>query len=325
MPLSLDNKATLSRSRRWFYLSRSIGTLWLTAIVSTGCAGKYSKEAFVKAEVSNVVPGGSADWSLTLAGPKLQTLLGFFPELGKWNAWHGAWVGGTKVVLFRPDGSTVRIYTNLDSDTWSRDAGDWPLKPEYDQFIAEELKAQGQSAQGQRAERDYARKAQQRKNAIKEEQRNEADRQRWLDAMPPSLKPLWPTESLDGPSDTAPLHRALVKAVPDEPDRIRALLSWYGSGSGPWSGFPSYEVAAENLLLKYPTPAIVAAIEGRELTAAQTEGAARLFGGRGFFWRARPDDLRLLPQDLKQRLLAHSLKSSNEDNRRRAQRAFGEQ
>ena len=162
-------------------------------------------------------------------------------------------------------------------------------------------------------------------DGIKDQQRSETNRQRWLDAMPPSLKPLWPTveQSLDGPTDIAPLHRALVKDVPDEPERIRALLSWYGSGAGPWSGFPSYEVAAENLLLRYPTRSIVAAIEGRELSAAQTEGAARLFGGWSFS-RGRPDDRRLLPQDLKQRLLAHSLKSSNEDKRRRAQRAFGE-
>jgi hypothetical protein len=158
--------------------------------------------------------------------------------------------------------------------------------------------------------------------AIKDQQRNETNRQRWLDAMPPSLKPLWPSEPVDAP-DIGPLHRALVKDVPDESERIRALLSWYGFGAGPWSGFPGYELAAENLLLRYPTSSIVAAIEGRALTTSQTEGAARLFGGWNFS-RARSDDLRLLPQELKQRLLAHSLESSNEDKRRRAQRAFGE-
>lgn len=157
--------------------------------------------------------------------------------------------------------------------------------------------------------------------AIRRQQQREAERQRWMDAMPPSVKPLWPTVEASFDADVAPLHRTLVEDMPDESERIRALLTWYGSGAGPWSGFPAYEDIAERLLLRYPTRTIVAAIEGRELSPAQTEGAARLFGGWGFS-QARPGELHLLPQELKQRLLAHSLESPDDDKRGRAQRAF---
>ena len=106
-----------------------------------------SPEAFVKAEVGNTITMGDR-WSLTLSGLKLRTLLGFFPQLEKWNPSAGLWAAGTKVLLFRADGSTVRIYTNIEMDTWSRGAGEWPLKPGFADFIAEELKAQGQVGEG---------------------------------------------------------------------------------------------------------------------------------------------------------------------------------
>jgi hypothetical protein len=158
-------------------------------------------------------------------------------------------------------------------------------------------------------------------DAIKRQQQREAERQRWLDAMPKALKPLWPTVEQSFDADVTPLDHAMAKEFPDEQDRIRALLSWYGSGAGPWSGHPAYEGVAESLLLRYPTRSLLTAIEGRELSPTQTEGAARLFGGWSFS-QARPNDLRLLQEELKQRLLAHSLKSSDEDKRARAQCAF---
>ena len=67
----------------------------------------------------------------------------------------------------------------------------------------------------------------------------------------------------------------------------------------------------EKMLLDYPTTDLLAAIEGRELTTAQTKGVARLFGGWTFS-QQRPKDGSLLPDELKARLLRHSLASTSE-------------
>jgi hypothetical protein len=149
-----------------------------------------------------------------------------------------------------------------------------------------------------------------------------ANEQKWLDAMPPALRPHWPAATRSFDPDLALLHRALSEQVPDKDERIRALFAWYGSGAGPWSGFPAYEDIAEKMLLDYPTQDLVAAVEGKNLTSGQTEGVARLFGGWTFS-QLRPNDLRLLSPGLKAQLLKHSLVSPDEDKRSRARRAFG--
>ncbi len=94
-----------------------------------------------------------------------------------------------------------------------------------------------------------------------------------------------------------------------------------GSGAGPWSGYPAYESVAEQMLLEYPTPELVAAVSGRQLSEEEMEGAARLFGGWEFN-RSRPSDNALIPDDLKTNLLEHSLRSTDEDKRNRAKHAF---
>jgi hypothetical protein len=145
---------------------------------------------------------------------------------------------------------------------------------------------------------------------------------RWQAATPASLRDpkLW--EKMDGiGSDVNPLRAPLAKAIPDVHARILALLTWYGSGDGPWSGFPAYEEVAEQLLLDYPTEEILAAIASAKMTDAQIEGAARLFGGWKFSQK-RPDDRKTLPPALKKMLLEHSLKSEDQDKRGRAERAF---
>jgi hypothetical protein len=98
------------------------------------------------------------------------------------------------------------------------------------------------------------------------------------------------------------------------------LYAWFGSGQGPWSGFPSYETVAERLLLDFQTETLIAAAEAAR-TAQQLEGAARLFAGWEFS-QHRQEDLARLRPDLKQRLLAHSLESTDEDKRSRARHAF---
>ena len=115
-----------------------------------------------------------------------------------------------------------------------------------------------------------------------------------------------------------PLRKALSEGVPDPRERALALFAWHGSGMGPWSGYPAYENAAEHLLLDLPVPVLIAAAEA-PLDERQTEGAARLFAGWGFYKRhGRP----ALPEALGKKLLEHSLQSSDADRTERAKRAF---
>lgn len=153
---------------------------------------------------------------------------------------------------------------------------------------------------------------------------SKAARARWRAAMPRAIVPGWSAAVNEwGSVDIAPLHKALERDIRSEQQRILALLEWFGSGAGPWSGFPAYEAAAEDLLLKYPTTAIVEAIEASSISPAQTEGAARLFGGWGFR-RQRPAGLNELPQALKRRLWTHVKATEDQDKLDRARRAFTE-
>jgi len=149
---------------------------------------------------------------------------------------------------------------------------------------------------------------------------------KWLAAMPPALQPHWAAAKRSGPfdPDLAPLRMALEAQVSDKGERVLGLFAWYGSGRGPWSGFPAYEAIAEKMLLDYGTPDLLAAIAGKELSPAQAEGVARLFGGWTFS-QLRPDDLKIVPPKLKAQLLKHAQASDDEDKRARANRAFGQQ
>jgi len=114
-----------------------------------------------------------------------------------------------------------------------------------------------------------------------ESRKAEDDERRWLKAMPGSLKPLWSKAlaEYNPPKfpDLKPLDAALKREYPDTQNRIRALLSWFGSGAGPWSGFPGYEEIAERLLREHPTTELIAAIENRNLNGEELEGTARIF------------------------------------------------
>ncbi len=156
------------------------------------------------------------------------------------------------------------------------------------------------------------------------EQQAQRATDRWQRAMPKSLRPLWPevvSKDPVGAYDTTSLDAELIKEYSDLHPRILRLMGWYGSGAGPWSGYPAYESVAEQMLLEYPTPELVAAVSGRQLSEEEMEGAARLFGGWEFN-RSRPSDNALIPDDLKTNLLEHSLRSTDEDKRNRAKHAF---
>lgn len=160
-------------------------------------------------------------------------------------------------------------------------------------------------------------------NQMQSEYRKAAvDERRWLEAMPSSLKPLWPNAlsqyhpPMEFP-DLKPLDAALVKQYPDTQDRIRALLTWFGSGAGPWSGFPGYEEIAAKLLRQYPTAELISAVERANLTDQELEGAARILGS----WTPIPDPTQI-PAELRRTLLDHCLKSSDQDKLGRAKKAF---
>jgi hypothetical protein len=147
-------------------------------------------------------------------------------------------------------------------------------------------------------------------------------KEKWLQAMPPCLKPYW--DSTQGAPSRLPPPRELLQALaqdyPDQEERIRALLGWYGSGAENWSDIRGYEVVAEDLLLSFETKDILKAIQHQQLSEPQIEGAARLFA---VGYRQRCQDMQFLPAELKARLLEHSLKSAYKGNRERAQKAFG--
>lgn len=154
----------------------------------------------------------------------------------------------------------------------------------------------------------------------------EAER-RWVVGMPTVLRPLWESWRnhvlRNGSSpDLLASHRILEENVPNESTRIRALLGWYGSGQGSWSDYPEYEDLAREHLLYFPTSTLLEAIEEMPLASNQIEGAARLFADEHFV-RSAPQDLTLLPSELKRILLEHCVDSGSDEKRIAAIRAFG--
>lgn len=156
------------------------------------------------------------------------------------------------------------------------------------------------------------------------QRRSRQDWQRFLAAMPSPLVPVWSgAVGQFGNVDVVPLRAALERGMPDENARILALLQWFGTGAGPWSGFPSYEEAAEELLLGYSTERIIRALEDARLNPAQLEGTARLFAGWSFN-QQRPQGLRELPESLRKALWRHVKDTQDDDKRGRATRAFAD-
>jgi hypothetical protein len=147
--------------------------------------------------------------------------------------------------------------------------------------------------------------------------------ERWLAAMPECLRPFW--GQLDPFPDPA-LHGASLDALraahPSPEAQVLALLGWFGSGAGPWSGYPSYEAAPEQLLLHYPTQLLVEALTATAPTAPQWAGAARYFAGWDFR-KTKQGDGQLLPAGLKQQLLKAAEATGIADNVERAKRAYG--
>lgn len=170
----------------------------------------------------------------------------------------------------------------------------------------------------------------------------------WLEAMPPCLAKFagqmeggisWarfePEPDVDGDSLTTELSEkskesdsfsaalnALEDVYPDEVERALALFEWFGSGKGPWSGFPSYETAPEAMLMILPIEVLLDALERAEPTERQLEGAARFLGGWDFR-KKRGKEMARISDSIRQKLLDHCERSDDADKRHRAKRAFG--
>lgn len=190
--------------------------------------------------------------------------------------------------------------------------GDGLLTQESADFLVKWMDDQGVS--GPRNERDEM-------EAIRIQ--SEQDWNRWVAAMPESLEPIW-EDSIGsfGDVDTKPLSKALKKEYPNQTVRILALFKWNGSGAGPWSGFPSYESAAEELLLEYEAESLIEAIgDIHALSPTQVEGAARFFGGWSFS-KKQPDGRDQLPDSFKEVFWNHVKDTKDEDKLSRAEHAF---
>jgi hypothetical protein len=131
--------------------------------------------------------------------------------------------------------------------------------------------------------------------AAKEQQRADAH---WMSVMPASIKPVW-SEFLSSPGPAAlqPLREALAKEIPDTTQQILVLFAWYGSGAGPWSGFPAYEEVVAELLQRYPRSALLEVAHSDRLTDPQLRGAARFFAAP-FLGSQGSDDRVILSQGL---------------------------
>jgi hypothetical protein len=169
------------------------------------------------------------------------------------------------------------------------------------------------------------------------ERTERAASERWLSAMPSSFRPLWPklmknpdwwsSPPLAVAASVKALEPELEKEFPDPNERVLELLSWFGSGAGPWSGFPAYEDVAAQLLLEQQQSAMLAALRDVTLTESELEGAARFFSGYCYdYLYCPPEENRLpalLPDELKRVLLRHVLKDADEDKLGRFRHAFG--
>jgi hypothetical protein len=136
---------------------------------------------------------------------------------------------------------------------------------------------------------------------------------------------------------------SLTRQFPDAGQEVRALFAWFGSGVGPWSGFPVYENVPAYLLLRHTPRELISALEATPLTDPEMEGAARLFSVYAYptpvltpahFFsgptygppvRTSTEDRRLigaLPANLKRSFMARVLTTGDPDNIARAREAF---
>lgn len=164
---------------------------------------------------------------------------------------------------------------------------------------------------------DYATE---RAKAAIEGRARRAARERWLAAAPPQLRerlPALESDAMGMPRRLDADERSELLALLGPPrEAAWALLHWYGSGTGPWTGFPSYETIAMALLLELGADALLDALVGREPSDAVLDGLARYFGDSELA-RTRRSDLGKLGEPLRSRLLERTAALAQGDNPQR--------
>ena len=182
----------------------------------------------------------------------------------------------------------------------------------------------------------------------REEEDARAAWEEWHEATPPCLQPLLePYRELTGqvlfvpsPSTTisarmdhaiaptgmpadyfAAVTSAFDQEYPDPREQARVLFAWFGRGSGPWSGFPSYEQVAECLLLRLSSHDLIRGFDESDHRDT-VEGAARFFAGWAFNTYRR-DELKRIPERLRRVMRDYAAHSSDPDKRDRVRAAFG--
>lgn len=187
-----------------------------------------------------------------------------------------------------------------------------------------------------------------RETALKEIRQSQADIRKWAQSMPDCLQNNWddvigdsmpgmlvftPAPSADDlnqaavPAKVNPkltkLMSVLDNAYKDKASKVLALCQWFASGTGKWTGYPSYEQRPGELLLMIPTQQIIDALRKKDITAPELEGAARYFAWHDF--RAeKPADFKLLDAEMKKKFLDITQKSKDRDKNSRGQLAFGD-
>jgi hypothetical protein len=157
-----------------------------------------------------------------------------------------------------------------------------------------------------------------------ERERELLDRQAWTAAAPADVRDLLDlaiaaahTTGVIAPSVHALVADRLAQAFPDPAERAAALLAWYGSGTGRYSGYPVYETLPAPALAGTPIAEIIDALR-RFPDDRVAAGAVRHLCA----WKSRTHlrrDIARLPDDVRARLLAVARESDDDTTRRRAE------
>jgi Leucine-rich repeat (LRR) protein len=151
------------------------------------------------------------------------------------------------------------------------------------------------------------------------EQANKKAIARWVQNIPEPLKIFWKPDAMESmleDSYITVMMAALRSAYPDDQEAGLAILQWYGSGEGDWTGFNDREIIAYEIIRRFEVGTLVELAGRPELTDAQLEGATRFF--------ATDTSRVLLPDKTRARLAAQGKKSPVEENRALAEKAFFE-
>jgi len=146
---------------------------------------------------------------------------------------------------------------------------------------------------------------------------SEKQYRKWESAIPECLRSRWAKINWGSPVEPADatvseLFQTAKSNYHDQDELILSLLGWFGSGAGPWSGFPAYEMIPEKMLLRIETRNIIKVVTTRTLTSSQMEGTSRYFVGWDFH-RQKPKDENLITTELKQRILNHVKQQKDKD------------